>query len=361
MDVSRTITLSIALAMGALTACGEGSILGLGGSGPGGPNGGAGAGQGPGGGQGTGGSGEDCGPVGSNGDIYQRLGASCASCHGKGTSRPFFASSQSFDDLLAYEPTLVTPGKPEESRLVALLRGTAQGSYSQMPLGDLSFEALASQGKTSITMAEVTAWITSLKPRTSTTTAALSGPTVRRLSPAELVVALDQAIGLTPADLFQPNNMPARAEALLIQSPNVLNTGPTYAYNGASDRYERWQSIGGGDHFAYRRSQSEVSPAFVQTITQVGQARCRLAASKSDNQAFFAVVGPDETSATAPDKIRQGIGQLGRRILSERMTDGEVELLYTQVFLPHERPEVPRNGWVAVCAALLRDPRFLFY
>jgi hypothetical protein len=303
----------------------------------------------------------NCGPPGSNGDVYQRLAPQCVACHGKGASRPYFASQQAFEDLLVYDESFVKPGKPEESKLVQLLRGTAQGNYAQMPLGGEAFAATADKGMTAIKMDEITGWISALAPRGTTAAGAPVSATIRRLSAAELVAALDAAVGLTPADLFQPSNSPVKAEALLIQSPNVLLSGAAFAYGGAPDRYERWKAIGGADFYVYRRSNGDVSPTFLQTVTQVGQARCRYAVDKTNNSTFFSQVGPDEGSATATDKIKQNIGQLGFQIFADRMPAAEIDALFTRLFVPYEKAGGSRLGWVAVCSALVRDPRFLFY
>jgi hypothetical protein len=76
---------------------------------------------------------------------------------------------------------------------------------------------------------------------------------------------------------------------------------------------------------------------------------------------FFTSAGPDDTSAAAPDKIKKNIGSLARNIFAERIDAAEIDALYSRVFLPYEKAAGPRNGWVAVCSVLLRDPRFLFY
>jgi hypothetical protein len=253
------------------------------------------------------------------------------------------------------------PGKPEESRLVALLKGTATGNYKQMPLGDASFATLSDQNKTAISTREIEEWITALKPRAPTTSGPPASATIRRLSAAELAVSLDAAIGLTHADLFKPDNMPANAKALLIQTPTAINASVASAYGGAFERFERWQAVGGGNTYLHQGGHLEVTQALLQTLTQVGQARCRLAVDKPTNVIFFTSAGPDDTSAAAPDKIKKNIGSLARNIFAERIDAAEIDALYSRVFLPYEKAAGPRNGWVAVCSVLLRDPRFLFY
>lgn len=317
------------------------------------------AGNNPGG--GSGGQGVDCSTLGANGDVYKRLSPSCESCHGKGASKPYFASLQSFEDTLVYNAALVTPGKPDQSRLMALLQGTATGNYPQMPLGSASFAELSNQQKTAISTPEIAAWISALQPRGAASSGPPASATLRRLSATELVASLDAAIGLTQADLFKPDNMPVDGRALLIQSPTALRASVAYSYNGAPERFERWQALGGGNPYLHQGGHLEVTPSLLQTLTQVSQARCRLAVDKKSNPVFFRSAGPDDASATASDSIKKNIGELARNVFAERIDASEIDSLYTRVFVPYEKAAGPRNGWVAVCSVLLRDPRFLFY
>jgi len=52
-------------------------------------------------------------------EVFLALEPSCAGCHGEGTSVPLMHDFVAFEQLVVYDETLVVPGAPDESRLLA--------------------------------------------------------------------------------------------------------------------------------------------------------------------------------------------------------------------------------------------------
>src|SRR5262249_35093105 len=68
----------------------------------------------------------------STNDVFRALTPSCEGCHGAGANIPSFSSLAAFENLVVYNPAIVTIGSPEASELVRLLEGTSP-SGRQMP------------------------------------------------------------------------------------------------------------------------------------------------------------------------------------------------------------------------------------
>jgi len=96
-------------------------------------------------------------------DVFTRLQPSCDPCHTAGAEArvAYFASEMAFLDLVVNNPAYVSPGNPDDSLLVQLLEGTAEGNFTQMPLAS-AFIDLEAAGETQITMEEIRRWISEL-------------------------------------------------------------------------------------------------------------------------------------------------------------------------------------------------------
>ena len=96
-------------------------------------------------------------------DVFTRLQPSCDPCHTAGAEArvAYLASEMAFVDLVVNNSAFVSPGNPDDSLLVQLLEGTAEGNFTQMPLAD-AFINLEAAGETQITMAEIRLWISEL-------------------------------------------------------------------------------------------------------------------------------------------------------------------------------------------------------
>src|SRR5215470_11423495 len=61
----------------------------------------------------------------STNDVFRALTPTCEGCHGAGASIPSFSSLAAFENLVVYNPDIVTVGSPDASELVRLLEGTS--------------------------------------------------------------------------------------------------------------------------------------------------------------------------------------------------------------------------------------------
>jgi hypothetical protein len=306
-----------------------------------------------------------CPPEGKNDEIRQALAPACASCHTTG-NKPYFASLEAFENGLVYDPKWVNKDDPDNSGLILLLQGTAPGSYPQMPPGEL-FAASVADGRVKISLEELKAWIRELPARGAVN----EGPapaafTVRRLRADEMILSLMDQLGLETADFVDTTRPTWRNEEFTVRGGRLF-TWPTDWAPGISQQYvsdkratERFETLGGGVVLQGRKNDVGLGPSSMQTLVQVSQAWCRLAIEKTGNTAVLRHVTLADKSATKATEIRQNIAQLSLRMLGDVPTDAEVTELYEQVYLPLEVTNT-KTAWTAVCAALVRHPKWLSY
>lgn len=305
-----------------------------------------------------------CAPTGNqNADVMNALAGECAGCHGEGTNKPYFASLAAFEGTLVYDTKYVVPGHPEQSELLRLLEGQGQGMYTQMPTSGPTFAASAAQGKTSITIAALEDWIRNLPPQGAASFDYLKAATVRRLSAAQVLASLDAPLGLDESDFYYERGTELELtdgdQGLPARSPDALDYRDDDAFN-ASQSYPRWLGLGGAAWQAGKPGDTSLSATFLETLTQMSQARCRKAVTKRGNTAFFRYATLSDASDRAPQRIRKNIGYLHLRLLGEPATEADVSDLYESVFLPYE-PKGAETAWTAVCAALVRHPKWVSY
>lgn len=305
-----------------------------------------------------------CAPTGNkNADVMNALASDCASCHGKGTNKPFFESLAAFEGTLAYDTKYVVPGKPEESELIRLLRGQGKGTYAQMPTTGATFAADDAAGKTQVSMADLEDWIRNLPPEGGPNFDYMKAPTVRRLTAPEVLESLNEPLGLTDRDFFDDDKKTLTLvdgdRGLPARTPDALAYRDDDAFVSAQV-YPRWLALGGPAWQLGKPPDTSVSATFLETLTQMSQARCRKAVTKRGNAAFFRFVSATESSEKAKDGIRKNIGYLHLRLLGEPATEADIDDLYESVFVPYEKTDL-ETAWTAVCAALVRHPLWAAY
>lgn len=294
-----------------------------------------------------------CDPGGGNAAMFTALAGSCASCHGPGTARPFFASVTSFEDLLVYDTRYVVPGDPERSALVALLEGRGTGAYAQMPLAGDAFATLAARGETAVGMSEIRSWITALPPPDLSR----SGPdpeavTIRRLSADEYINALEVALGQDPNGGVPPLLNTEGLAPLAPDSP----TGIDYQDSG---RRQTYLMLGGPSYLGQRPPDTNWGPSGLLAVTQLAQGACVRAVERTE-PTFFVHVTSTARLPEAEADVRENLAYLYSRFLHTPAEADEIDALYREVYVPAESVS-PRVAWVQVCTALARDPLFITF
>jgi hypothetical protein len=348
--------LGVAACTGTIATGPEGEASGPGGSSPS---------SSPGGGAGAGPAGENCVPQGRNDEIRLKLAKACAGCHIVG-NKPFFASLEAFENGLVYDSRYVTPGKPEDSLLVKMLKGNAPGSYPQMPPGEL-YQKFVSDGRVSLSVTDVEGWIRNLPPPPDR----LAEPspehfTVRRLTAEEMVLGLMDQLGLAVEDFVDTGRPTWRDESWVVRGGNLFvwpvdwAPGISKAYGSDSRSLERFETLGGPVTLEYRKRDRDLGPGALQTLVQMSQAWCKLAVSKPGNKAVLKDVSLTDRSTSAADAIKRNIRALYIRMLGAVPAADEIDDVYTQVYLPYEA-ENTRAAWTAVCASFVRHPLWVTF
>ncbi len=300
-----------------------------------------------------------CGEPGSNQYVMEGLRSTCEKCHSTGSNKPYFSSLQAFEDLLVYNKALVNPGNPAGSELMHLLEGAGTGPFKQMPTAGASFKDLDAQGQTQISLADITSWINALPPRSTPSFDYLKAPTNRRITAEKVLTTLDATLGLSDADFFSADYKSVmNADGLPARSADALTVMEDYSFSEAQV-YPRFEALGGPVWLVNKGRDSTMSPSFLQAITQMAQARCRMAIEKSGNTAILKFVTLTQTSADADAAIRQNLSYLYLRFLGEVPTDAEIDDLHS-LYMAYE-PKDTTTAWTAVCAGLVRHPLFLTY
>ncbi|QRK06657.1 hypothetical protein JQX13_42355 [Archangium violaceum] len=309
--------------------------------------------------------GQTCSPSGRNDEIRLGLAPACAGCHLNG-NKPFFASLTAFENGLVYDTKYVKPGDPENSMLVQMLEGTAPGSYPQMPPGQ-PYEEFVANGRTTLTIEQVKAWIRDLPPAPER----LEAPdteafSVRRLSAEEMVVSLMDQLGLTLEDFVSTSDPDWRNKAYVVNGgklfvwPGEWSPGISGEYVSDSRSVERFEALGGGNSLLYRKKDVGFGPSAAQTLVQMSQAWCARAVDKKGNTAVLRYVTLADTSANNPDAVQKNLRALYLRMLGQPPSDAEAKELYEQVYVPLEARST-RLGWIGVCASLIRHPLWITY
>lgn len=283
-----------------------------------------------------------------NDAIRISLESKCKACHDTGSNQPMFASLDAFETLLVYNTAFVVPGDPDKSKLVALLEGTATGTYTQMPLVGTPYAQLTDKP---ISMEVVRNWITTLAPLDPAKLGPHpDSPTTRRLRVGELVANMQRTLGYPEVGATDASG--GKPSALWVRDPDQL--GAINFMNQGAVR--TWSALGGGSSLGRVQDDKDMSPGGLRVLTQMSLEWCTVAVNRVDATIFREATETD-TSAAAADKIRKNIGYLHLRLLGEAATPEDIDAYFNEVFVPAE-PRGNKVAWTEVCAALVRDPRY---
>jgi len=304
-----------------------------------------------------------CIPVTRNDEIRLALAPTCAGCHLTG-AKPYWASLTAFESMV-YDPRYVVRGDPAASLLVKLLKATATGAFTRMPPGE-NYEAALARGVGSLPIAEVERWIRELPPQGTVREEPIPERfTVRRLTAEEVVVSAMSQLGLTLEDFvdssagWQDREFTVRGGGFFIW-PKDWAPGISSAYVSDYRTVERFEALGGMAAVDNRGKDVTLSPAAVQTLVQMSQAWCKRALEKPGNTAVLRHVTLADRSATKSAEIKQNIGALHLRMLSEPASAATIDELYTRLYLPNETTST-KVAWTAVCASFIRHPLWLSF
>lgn len=287
----------------------------------------------------------------STAEVYARLKPTCGGCHSV-DARPFFGSLEAFESLIVRDPRWIHPGQPEASALLGLLRG--DGALKMPPVGDV-FAVLADKGQTQISLPELEAWIRSLTVAPPLPSGGAAG--IRRKTAEQVITTLRTQLGLEDADLVDASGVTLYR---VLYAPRSADEIPRIdPYGNAAALFE---SLGGPSFLEGKKRNNALTQGFVQTLTHVSQAWCKVAVAKPGNTALlrFATLSDRSSAADGPAKIRQNLGYLMERMLGDDPSAEDIDDLYRSVFVPYEASGTDL-AWTAVCAALVRDPLWLSY
>lgn len=289
----------------------------------------------------------------SNADVYTRLKFSCGGCHTL-TDRPYFATLESFENLLVYDVKYVIPKDPDGSHLVKMLEATGTPQMPPAP-GD-SFKVIADRGNAQITMAEVRQWIATLEPR-ATPQQPLDVPVIRRKTAEQVVKTLYDQLGLTETDFYSQTFDPIASDSYAVRSPDAIPYADPFDQGGTL-----FSAMGGPFRLEGVWRNDTPTSGFAQALTHVSQAWCRTAFTRSGNTAVWtkATVTDLSTDPAGAQRIRGNISDLYLRMLGQDAAAAEVDDLFTNVFVAYESKGAT-TAWTAVCASLVRDPLWILY
>ena len=301
-------------------------------------------------------------PAGTNSETERiRLGLAptCAGCHSAGDTG-YFASATAFDSLLARNARLVSPGKPEESELIALLEGRrANASQKQMPISGDPFSKMDADGKTSIHMDDVRAWVTNLKTPGVSTGADPGVSAAHRIDATFVEVGLRELLGLTEADFYRtitdfglPNLEPLSPDLYDLRSPDRAP--------GQRNYLGRYTALGGAAATTSAHLDTTISTSFAQTLIPLSQQWCGMAVRKTDNRALF-TVATRMTRSTDRAAVRAQLADWHLLFLSEAPTEADVDDVMNGVFVPLETATSSEAAWIGACSYFVRHPLFIFY
>lgn len=301
----------------------------------------------------------DCGVT----PIFEGLSPTCATCH-RASNSPYFASVESFYNLVVSDPKWVVPGDSNASQLIALLEGRATGAYTQMPLGTQSFADLETLGQTSVSVAQVRQFIDDLEGCQRQDEEAPTRPQVERKSARQILNTLYQHLGLDQADVVQFTASRNYSDSRYpVHSPDDIKpyTNDPHIRPPSQGPGLRWFALGGGSRLYNTRANRGFSPTFGQALTQTSQAWCGFAVDKENNTAIFKHVQQDALADATDAQIELNLKYLMLRFWGHVATTEEVSALKTNVYDFYASEQNERTAWVAVCAALIRDPMWLSY
>jgi hypothetical protein len=297
----------------------------------------------------------------SNDAIMKGLAPTCAACHTQG-STPFFASLSTFETLFVYNDKLIVPGHPEQSYVMQLLQGTAQGTYKQMPLSGDSFVTLEAAGMTAITLAQMEAWITQLTAGPKVTTPDPDAVTVQRVTAEQIRNTLYAQLGLNQDDFYTP------AQSYGI--PEINSNGEdNYPVHGADELPGlfvnpptlRHLALGGAQSLRGKKQDLAPSSTFGQALVVVAQRWCKMGIAKPSNTLLFPYVDKTAKSDVAAADIKKNLAYLNLHFLGLPADPADIEDVFQNVFVPIEAGSDAQTAWAGVCSYFIRHPLWIVY
>ena len=149
--------------------------------------------------------------------VYEGLSSVCASCHGVGSTAPYFASLTHFTDMIATQAEWLNPDGPTQSPFYLLLAGDGDGRFSQMPPAGSAYGSLAANEPTLLSLEQIADWIGSQNIETDVPIEndgcleiAPSRAPMRRLTHMEYKYSIQDIFALS---IDPTENFPAETEA----------------------------------------------------------------------------------------------------------------------------------------------------
>lgn len=293
--------------------------------------------------------------------IFEGLKPACEGCHITG-ARGYFASIESFEALVAYDPAVVVAGDPDGSPLVKLLEGKGDGAFVQMPPGGPTYADLVDAGLYELDMADIRAWVTDLGDHGKNPNPLASAPRIVRISAPEIQRALYQQLGLDDDDFFSP--------ATNYSVPHKTSQGDEKYPMSSADAIpapfetlpvERFASLGGGSAMYQRKVDPTLSPSFVGTLSQVSQRWCALAIDKADNTALFDGGATSTTGSADAAAVKAVITRWFMHFHATKADPDEVDRVFDALFVPLEAGADSRTAWIGTCSYFIRHPDWVFY
>lgn len=311
------------------------------------------------------GGGSPCGPSAAeraqNQKIFDGLKPTCEGCHSTG-ARGYFASIETFEALVAYEPKIVTPGDPDGSQLVKLLEGRAAGNYPQMPIAGPTYAQLAQDGKASLSMQDIRDWVKNLKAHAKDTSPSLDARRSTRISAADAVRTLYIQLGLDDSDFYHP------ADEYSIEHKTIDDDSlyPVSSLDAIPAPYEgveadRFATLGGGSALYQKKTDGTVTPSFTGSIAQIAQRWCALALDKAGNTTLLPKGASIADGSSDPAKVKAVLGYWFLHFHAHKAPQSDVDHVFDAVFVPLEKGKDTRTAYVGACSYYIRHPDWIFY
>ncbi len=294
--------------------------------------------------------------------IFDGLRARCEGCHIMG-ARGYFASIEAFESLIAYNPDLVVPGKPDDSEFVRLLEGGGAGPFPQMPPAGPTYAELASSGEASLSMAEIRTWVTELGDHAADPRPSASAPRIARLGAAEVQRALYQQLGLSDDDFFIPASnydIPHKSTGQQDEKypMSSLDAVPAPFESLPADRFA---SLGGGSAMYQRKYDPSISPSFAGSLAQIAQRWCAMALDKADNTTLLPGGNTSMVGSTDPAAVKAILRGWFLHFHAVEAADDDVDHVFDALFVPLETETDARAAYVGTCSYFIRHPDWVFH
>lgn len=290
--------------------------------------------------------------------VFEGLKPACEGCHLMG-ARGYFASIETFESLVAYNPKLVVAGKPDESELLRLLEGNSEGAFAQMPPAGPTYAEMDGD----VSIAEIRTWITELGDHAADPNPAAAAPRIARLGAAEVQRALYQQLGLSDDDFFIPASsydIPHKSTGQQDEKypMSSLDAVPAPFESLPADR---WASIGGGSAMYQRKHDTSISPSFAGSLGQVAQRWCAMAIDKADNTALLPGGSTNLVGSTDPAAVKANLRGWFLHFHAVEASADDVDDVYESLFVPLETETDTRAAYVGVCSYFIRHPDWVFH